>query len=270
MKSEFEHITVGFIGCGTMGSTILRALCTILNPKQISVSSKHFEHAQNLAAETGCTAVKTNSEVAAQADYLFLAVKPAVVPEVLSEIARIENKPVIISMAAGITLASLKTAGMANACIRIMPNMPAKVGEAMTALCADPMVRAEECALVTRLLAPTGRIEQVDEKLMDCVTAVSGSGPAYVFMFIEALADAAVRFGMPRKQAYIYAAQTVKGSAAMVLEDSRCPAELKDAVCSPAGTTIEGVAALERTGFRNSVIEAVSAACTRSAALGKK
>jgi pyrroline-5-carboxylate reductase len=148
--------------------------------------------------------------------------------------------------------------------------MPAQIGEAMTALCCGPDVKESDLADVTALLECAGKVERVDEKLMDCVTAVSGSGPAFVFMFIEALADAAVRFGMPRSQAYVYAAQTVKGSAAMVLEDERCPGALKDAVCSPAGTTIEGVAALEKDGFRNAVFDAVKAAHDKSASMGKK
>ena len=123
--------------------------------------------------------------------------------------------------------------------------------------------------LAIEILSSAGRVEVVPEKLMDCVTAVSGSGPAFVFMFIEALADAAVRCGMPRAQAYTYAAQTVYGSAGMVLESGKHPAVLKDMVCSPAGTTIEGVAALEKNNFRNAVIEAVTAACDRSIVLGK-
>ena len=151
-----------------------------------------------------------------------------------------------------------------------MPNMPAAIGEAMTALSANSVAKEEDIATVKTLLEAAGKVEIVDEKLMDCVTAVSGSGPAFVFMFIEAMADAAVKLGMPRAQAYTYAAQTVKGSSAMVLESGKHPAVLKDGVCSPAGTTIEGVAALERSGFRNSVIEAVTAAYGRSVALGKK
>jgi pyrroline-5-carboxylate reductase len=154
--------------------------------------------------------------------------------------------------------------------IRIMPNTPAKICEGMTALCCGEDVCQERICEVTSLLEAAGKVEKVDEKLMDCVTAVSGSGPAYAFMFIEAMADAAVKFGMPRKQAYIYAAQTLKGAASMVLQEEQNPAALKDAVCSPAGTTIEAVAALEKYGFRNAVIEAVTAAHDKSVAMGKK
>ena len=140
----------------------------------------------------------------------------------------------------------------------------------MIALSANSAASEKDVAEAKSLLEAAGKVEIVDEKLMDCVTAVSGSGPAFVFMFIEAMADAAVKLGMPRAQAYIYAAQTLKGSAEMALQTGKHPAALKDSVCSPAGTTIEGVAALEKNNFRNSVIEAVSAAYRRSVELGKK
>ena len=151
-----------------------------------------------------------------------------------------------------------------------MPNMPAQISEGMTALCYKCDISESELSEVISLIEATGKVEVVDEKLMDCVTAVSGSGPAYAFMFIEAMADAAVKLGMPRKQAYTYAAQTLKGAATMALQDERNPAALKDAVCSPGGTTIEAVAALEKYGFRNAVIEAVTAAHDKSVAMGKK
>ena len=140
----------------------------------------------------------------------------------------------------------------------------------MTALAASGDVSEERVVAICTLLEASGKVERVDEKLMDCVTAVSGSGPAYAFVFIEALADAAVRSGMPRDAAYVYAAQTVKGAAAAVLASGKNPAALKDAVCSPGGTTIEGVAALEKGGFRSAVFDAVKAACEKSAAMGKR
>lgn len=151
-----------------------------------------------------------------------------------------------------------------------MPNLPAIAGESMIALCAGSDVDLKEIETVKMLLSKAGKVEQVSENLMDGVTAVSGSGPAYGFMFIEALADAAVSFGIPRKQAYIYAAQTLKGAAETVLVTGRHPAELKDSVCSPAGTTIEAVRVLEEEGFRASIIKAAQAAFEKSIALGKK
>lgn len=268
---DIKKITVGCIGVGTMGGALVRAMTKCIDSKNIYVSSAHFEKAQSFAYEIGCNACEANKDVAAAADYLFLGVKPVHVTQVLSEIKpALKKGTVIISMAAGVTLEKLQTAAAGFSVIRIMPNMPALVGQAMTALCCSADVDAEDVEFATKLLDCAGKVEQINETLMDCVTGVSGSSPAFVFMFIEALADAAVRYGMPRKQAYIYASQTVKGSAEMVLENGGCPAALKDAVCSPAGTTIEGVAVLERQAFRSAVIEAVSAVCEKSKNLGKK
>jgi pyrroline-5-carboxylate reductase len=262
--------TVSVIGCGSMGGAVVRAVCRKYDPKTVTVSAKHFEHAQETAFDVKCNAADSNAKAAAAGKYVFIAVKPAYIEEVMKEISgSLRQDAVIISMAAGVSLERLHAMTMVPV-VRIMPNMPAQIGEAMTALCCGPDVKESDLADVTALLECAGKVERVDEKLMDCVTAVSGSGPAFVFMFIEALADAAVRFGMPRSQAYVYAAQTVKGSAAMVLEDERCPGALKDAVCSPAGTTIEGVAALEKDGFRNAVFDAVKAAHDKSASMGKK
>jgi len=267
---ENTEIKIGFIGCGIMGGALIRAFIQTVTPANICISAAHFGNAQTLAQETGCTACKTNAETAALADYVFLAVKPAYAVSVLSEIrTNLKKNATLISMAAGVPLEKLRTAAGRTAVIRIMPNLPALVGEAMTALCCGPEVNPEAVRTVTSLLNTAGKVEKIDEKLMDCVTAVSGSGPAYAFLFIEALADAAVRFGMPRQQAYIYASQTLKGAAEMCLKDGRCPAALKDAVCSPAGTTIEGVTTLEKTGFRTAIIEAATAAYNKSAAMAK-
>ena len=171
-------------------------------------------------------------------------------------------------MAAGVKIEKLESFAKARY-VRIMPNVPAQIAKGMTALSCNDNINSEELSDITEILETAGKVEQVPEKLMDCVTGVSGSGPAFVFMFIEAMADAAVRCGMPRKQAYTYAAQTVMGSAALVLETGKHPGELKDSVTSPAGTTIEGVAALESNGMRNAVIEAVTASYNKSVSLGK-
>ena len=270
--------TIACIGCGVMGGALLRAMTTLVAPQQITVSAASMAEAQAFAAATGCVAAASNADAVKGACVVFIAVKPAFVAQVLAELApALRHDAVVVSMAAGVTLETVATAlGAASdgrTLVRIMPNMPAAVGEAMIALSAraiDAAQTSADVALVRALLESAGKVELVDERLMDCVTAVSGSGPAFAFMFIEAMADAAVRLGMPRAQAYTYAAQTLKGSAAMVLEDGRHPAALKDGVCSPAGTTIAGVAALERAGFRNAVIEAVQAAYERSVSLGKQ
>ena len=261
---------IGCIGTGAMGGAIIRAVCKKFNPKDITVTDKNTKMGKAFAAETGVNFVETNKEVL-KADYIFLAVKPQFLGDVFEEIADyIPNTAVVISMAAGVKIEKLESWAPKARFIRMMPNVCAQIGQAMTAITFKDNIKPEEVEQAKEILTSAGKVEIVPESLMDCVTAVSGSGPAFVFMFIEAMADAAVRCGMPRKQAYIYAAQTVYGSAGMVLEDGRCPAELKDSVCSPAGTTIEGVAALEKNNFRNAVIEAVTAACEKSKSLGKK
>ena len=260
---------IGCIGTGAMGGAIMRAVCGKYDVSQIKVTDKNREMGRKFAEETGATFVSNNEDVL-DCDYIFLAVKPQFLLDVFAEIAgKIPAKSIIISMAAGVKIEKLKSMAPLTRFIRMMPNVCAQVGEAMIAVSYGDDINQNEADTAVEILSSAGKVEIVPEKLMDCVTAVSGSGPAFVFMFIEALADAAVRCGMPRKQAYTYAAQTVYGSAGMVLETGKHPAELKDMVTSPAGTTIEGVAALEKNGFRNAVIEAVTAACERSAALGK-
>ncbi len=260
---------IGCIGTGAMGGAIMRAVCQKYDVSQIKVTDKNTEMGKTFASETSATFVENNTDVL-DCDYIFLAVKPQFLGDVFAEIAgKISNKTVVISMAAGVKIEKLESWAPKARFIRMMPNVCAQIGEAMTAVTYKENISEAEAKTAIEILSSAGRVEVVPEKLMDCVTAVSGSGPAFVFMFIEALADAAVRCGMPRSQAYTYAAQTVYGSAGMVLESGKHPAVLKDMVCSPAGTTIEGVAALEKNNFRNAVIEAVTAACERSTALGK-
>lgn len=260
---------ISCIGTGAMGGAIMRAICKKYDVKNIKITDRNVELGKAFANETGATFVSTNKEVL-DADYIFLAVKPQFLSDVFAEIAgSIPTNAVVISMAAGVKLEKLENWAPKARFVRMMPNVCAQIGQAMIAITYNENIKAEEAATVKEILSSAGKVEQVPEKLMDCVTAISGSGPAFVFMFIEALADAAVRCGMPRSQAYTYAAQTVYGSAGMVLENGQHPAVLKDMVCSPAGTTIEGVAALEKNNFRNAVIEAVTAACDRSIALGK-
>ncbi|MCR4821385.1 MAG: pyrroline-5-carboxylate reductase [Treponema sp.] len=262
-------MTISCIGTGAMGGAIMRAVCKKFNVKEIKVTDKNAEMGKKFAQENGCTFVSSN-KVVLDSKYIFLAVKPQFLGDVFAEIKdSIKEDSVIISMAAGVKIEKLEAFAPKARFVRMMPNVCAQIGQAMTAVTCKDNISKEEFAAVKEILSAAGKVEEVAEKLMDCVTAVSGSGPAFVFMFIEALADGAVRCGMPRAQAYTYAAQTVFGSAGMVLESGSHPAALKDMVCSPAGTTIEGVAALEKNNFRNAVIEAVTAACDRSLALGK-
>ena len=292
-KSRLESLkgkSVGCIGCGTMGGATVRAIASSVAEVRLFVSAGHFDKAESFVESLsdytsggGATACESNLELAQKCDIVFIAVKPAHVKEVIEEIRpAFAAQKVLVSMAAGVSIATLRDAVSGSKLsapegtivmpyiYRIMPNLPAVYGESMTALCAAKDNPEEHTRNVAALLATAGKVELIAEKLMDGVTAVSGSGPAYAFMFIEALADAAVKFGIPRKQAYAYAAQTLKGAAVMALEDERSISELKDAVCSPAGTTIEGVATLERRGFRGTVIEAATSAYNKSVELGKK
>lgn len=280
---DMKELKIGCIGCGTMGGAVVKAMIKIVKPENVYITTGHASKAEAFSQETGVKVAANNLELANTCDIIFLAVKPVYIKDVLKEIQPcFESEKIIVSMAAGLNLLTLS-----NACknsvlsaetskfvqpqiIRIMPNLPVTYEEGMTGLCVAADVSEETISTVTKLLSGSGRVEQVPEKLMDAVTAVSGSGPAYCFMFIEALADAAVRFGMPRKQAYVYAAQTLKGAATMALEDPRSISELKDAVCSPSGTTIEAVISLERHGFRSTVIEGATAAFNKSVEMGKK
>lgn len=260
---------IACIGTGAMGGAIIRAVCNKFDPNNITVSNRTLEKGKSFANDTGCRFADNNKDCIKDAKYIFIAVKPAFLSDLFTEIKNdIPSDAVVISMAAGVKIEKLESFAKARY-VRIMPNVPAQIAKGMTALSCKDNINSEELSDITEILETAGKVEQVPEKLMDCVTGVSGSGPAFVFMFIEAMADAAVRCGMPRKQAYTYAAQTVMGSAALVLETGKHPGELKDSVTSPAGTTIEGVAALESNGMRNAVIEAVTASYNKSVSLGK-
>ena len=207
-----------------------------------------------------------NAECANRCKYLVLAVKPQFYEEVLKEIRyMVTPEHVLISLAPGKTIDQLKqNLGNDKRIVRVMPNTPAMIGEGMTGVSVKQgELSGEEVDEIKKLFDACGKTEFIEERLMDAVVCASGSSPAFVYQFIEALADSAVRYGMPRKQAYVFAAQAVKGAAAMVLETGEHPAVLKDQVCSPAGTTIEGVAALEEYGLRNAVLKASEAVYNR-------
>ena len=283
-----KEIKIGCIGCGMMGGALIKAISKKVGGEKILLSDGDVEKAKSLALELGANFATSNAQIIENCSHIILAVKPAFFSSVLEQIkdsynniAKSEQKslPVIISIMAGLSIEKIEqmsiqagiSGGLQNI-LRLMPNLPATVNEGMIALCTKENVSSEiskEVEFVKEILSCAGKVEQVSEKLMDVVTAVSGSGPAYGFMFIEALADAAVLLGMPRSQAYIYAAQTLKGAAQMVLETSEHPAKLKDAVCSPGGTTIKAVKSLEEKGFRSAVISAVESAYNKSVDLGK-
>ena len=258
---------IGFIGCGNMGSAMLGGILKkgIVKKEDIIVSNLTEAGRARSREKLGVEATADNHEVVKKSQIVFLAVKPQFYEEVLHEIsADLTPEHILVGIAPGKTLQWLEdTCGRPVKVVRLMPNTPAQVGEGMTGGCFNSRVTEEEKEEIRRITDSFGRTEFVPERLMDAVGAVSGCSPAYVFMFIEAMADAAVAQGMPRSQAYSFAAQAVLGSARMVLETGKHPGELKDMVCSPAGTTIEGVRILEEKGFRSAVFEALNGAAEK-------
>lgn len=253
---------LGFIGTGNMAGAIMGGIIQkgIFRPEQI-IGADISEAGRRKAKETYGIEVTEDNRKAATAEVLILSVKPQFYADAIAEIRDcIRDDQLVITIAPGKTLSWLEEQfGKRVKIVRAMPNTPALVGEGMTAACVNQYVTEEEKAYALKILDSFGKVELVPEHLIDAVVAVSGSSPAYVFMFIEAMADAAVAEGMPRTQAYEFAAQAVYGSAKMVLETGKHPGELKDMVCSPAGTTIEAVRILEKKGFRSAVIEAMRA-----------
>ncbi len=253
---------LGFIGTGNMAGAIMGGIIQkgIFRPEQI-IGADISEAGRRKAKETYGIEVTEDNRKAAAAEVLILSVKPQFYADAIAEIRDcIRDDQLVITIAPGKTLSWLEEQfGKRVKIVRAMPNTPALVGEGMTAACVNQYVTGEEKAYALRILSSFGKVELVPEHIIDAVVAVSGSAPAYVFMFIEAMADAAVAEGMPRAQAYEFAAQAVYGSAKMVLETGKHPGELKDMVCSPAGTTIEAVRVLEERGFRSAVMEAMRA-----------
>lgn len=250
---------LGFIGIGNMGYAMMKGALTKYNKDDLLFSSVDTARNEQVTEETGVAHVSTNIEVVNQCKYIVLAIKPQVYDIVLHEIKDVVTKDhVIISIAPGITTEDVMTKlGGELKIARAMPNTPALVNEGMSGLCFGSVALSEvEKATVVEFFESFGKCEVVDEKLMNAVVCASGSSPAYVYMFIEALADGAVKYGIPRDKAYSFAAQTVLGAAKMVLETKEHPGKLKDNVCSPGGTTIAAVAALEEYGFRNAIIKA--------------
>ena len=259
---------LGFIGCGNMANAMMSGIIKngIFQADEIITSDLNSTALERAKRELQVITAADNKEVTQKAEIVVLAVKPQFYQDVIQEISgTVKPEQLILTIAPGKTLSWLsETFGKPVKIVRTMPNTPAMVGEGITAACANELVSAREMDEACRILRGFGLAEVVPERLMDVVVSVSGSSPAYVFLFIEAMADAAVADGMPRQQAYEFAAQAVLGSAKMVLETGKHPGELNDMVCSPAGTTIEAVRVLEERGFRSSVIEAMKA-CTEKA-----
>jgi pyrroline-5-carboxylate reductase len=270
---ELIMALLGFIGTGNMGYPLLKAAIDTFGNDEVIYTDASRERMLWVYENTGIPYSEDNYAVVKGCSYLVLAVKPQYFPEVLKDIKKfVTNKQIIISIAAGITIDSIKE-GLSQdvKTVRAMPNSPAMVCEGMTGISySKDSFSEKEKEIVEHFFNSFGKYEVFEEGLMNAVVCANGSSPAYVYMFIEALADSVVDYGIPREKAYTLAAQTVLGSAAMVLKTKEHPGKLKDNVCSPGGTTIAAVKALEEYGFRNAVMKATDACYKKSVKLGKK
>ncbi len=262
-------IKVGFIGAGNMGSALASAV--VKSGAAVYLYDKDEGKAQLTAKKLGAE-FKSNTYIAEECDYIFLAVKPNIIPFAISEIKEklSERKgATLVSMAAGVAISKLEEHAGKLPIIRIMPNTPAAVGEGLILWCNNETAEKKATDGFVNLLSAAGKLEKIDESKIDAASAISGCGPAFVYMFIEALADGGVECGLPRELSQKFAAQTLLGAAKTVLESGMHPGELKDAVCSPGASTIAGVAALEDGAFRATAASAVRAAYLKTLKLGK-
>lgn len=251
--------TMAFIGTGNMGSAIVRAVCRQTDPSEICIANRTPQKAKALVEECGCVMSQSNSAAARGAKFVVLGVKPNIVCDVLREIAPVlTDDQIIVSMSAGVTSEAMREAlGRTNPIIRVLPNTPCAIGKGIMLIAPCGHIDEEYVDELKDLFSGCGLVDFTDEAHADAGLVIEGCTPAFAYIFIEALADGAVATGLPRANALQWAAQSVLGAASMVLESGRHPGELKDAVCSPGGTTIEGVKALEEHGFRAAAMDAV-------------
>lgn len=253
----------GFIGSGNMGSALAKAVCSSAGSENVIVCDADSGRAEKLASALGCACGDIH-RVADESKYIFIAVKPQALESMFSEITGMlsarDDRFILVSMAAGTKIEKIeRLSGVRCPVIRIMPNVAASVGAAMTLCAANKLVSNAEYDYFIDVMGASGRLDRVEEEKIDAYSLVTGCGPAWVYLMIEALADGQVDIGVPRDKAYLYTAQMVAGAAELMLKSGKIPAELKDSVCSPGGTTIEGVRALENKSFRAALIEAVRA-----------
>ena len=275
-----NEIKIACIGSGNMGFALMKGIAAANAQASIGFTDAYPEKAKAAADALKAGVFGSNTEAAEKADFIFLAVKPQALSEVLVEIApviqkRLSAPPLPVSMAAGWTIEKIQTSIAYNTAVkipvaRIMPNTPALISKGMIVLAVSPEVSADKADTLEAMLKGAGIVDRVSENYFNAITGLSGSGPAFAFLFIEALADGGVLAGLPRDKALCYAAQTVLGSAAMVLETGKHPGELKDMVASPGGTTIAGIAALESGAFRSAAIQAVEAAWKRAGTISRE
>lgn len=253
---------IGFIGTGNMGYAMLKGALSSFSPENVGVTDRSFDKAESIAQETGVRHFESNADCVKNCKYVVFSIKPQVYENVVDEIRKfVDDSKIIISLAPNVSIEMLNGMfGKNIRVVRLMPNTPALVGEGMTGYCYDDaLFNEEEKTFLADLFNSFGKAVKVSEKIMSAVVCASGSSPAYVFMFIEALADSVVKYGMSRDDAYTFVAQTVLGSAKMVLESGEHPGVLKDRVCSPGGTTIRAVEKLEECGLRNALFKATEA-----------
>jgi pyrroline-5-carboxylate reductase len=268
-----ENKKIGFIGTGKMGEALIKGIihAKLVPSKNIYASDMDIAKMQILKKELKINICNGNSDAVVNSDVIIIAVKPQIVPAVLLEIKSSIKNQLIISIAAGVTIETYeKNLPPKTKVVRVMPNIAATVEEAASAISPGSAVSKEDTAIAASIFNAIGKTVQLQESLMDAVTGLSGSGPAYIFMIIEALADGGVHEGLDRNTAKLLAAQTVLGAAKMVLEGGSHTGELKDMVTSPGGTTIRGLRVMEEQGVRIAMMNAVIAACERSKELGKK
>ena len=253
---------IGFIGAGNMGYAMLKGAISSISPENVGVTDRSFDKAESIAQETGVRHFESNADCVKNCKYVVFSIKPQVYENVVDEIRKfVDDSKIIISLAPNVSIEMLNGMFGKNVrVVRLMPSTPALVGEGMTGYCYDDaLFNEEEKTFLADLFNSFGKAVKVSEKIMSAVVCASGSSPAYVFMFIEALADSVVKYGMSRDDAYTFVAQTVLGSAKMVLESGEHPGVLKDRVCSPGGTTIRAVEKLEECGLRNALFKATEA-----------
>ncbi len=268
-----ENKKIGFIGTGKMGEALIKGIlhARLVPSGNIYASDMDLAKLKTLETDLSINTCKENCDAVVNSDIIIIAVKPQIVPAVLNEIKSSIKNQLIISIAAGVTIDTYeKNLPRGTKVVRVMPNIAATVKEAASAISPGSAVSKEDMAIAGNIFSAIGKTVTVQENLMDAVTGLSGSGPAYIFMIIEALADGGVHEGLDRNTAKLLAAQTVLGAAKMVLEGGSHTGELKDMVTSPGGTTIRGLRVMEEQGVRIAMMNAVIAACERSKELGKK
>ena len=261
---------IAFLGAGNMGGAIARSVCRVTEPKTVWVRNRRDETTAAISAACGCSAAKDALECVRDADFVFLGVKPYAVRDVLRSIAPVLTpEQVIVSMAAGVESSAMRDIVPHNPIVRILPNTPCAIGKGLVLIVPCGDVKENAVTELAELLAPCGAVDYTDEAHADAGMVIGGCTPAFTCQFIEALADGGVLAGLPRAQALSWAARAVAGSAELVLQSGKHPGQLKDEVCSPGGSTIEGVKALEKRALRAGVMEAVEAAYEKNKKLGK-